>query len=469
MSYNQFYGHIPVDFFKHVPSLTYLNLNINFLNGSIPSTLKYATQLNYLSINDNHLSGSIPSVFGYLKNLSYVDLSSNALTNTFPATSLLQANQSLEYLYLFLNRMNGSIPSDFLIIMQNLKEFSVRLNEMTGLLPFPPLQKGEEESFHCQDYADQYALQVFSVSNNYFKGSISNTVCMFTSLYYFDVEVNDLTGTLPNTLCRNMSSLITLTASGNLFHGTLPNDMFVTMEALQTVDLGYNNFNGTLPSALSKNGGFPLIFLDLSQNNFQGSIPQAFYQFTAITSLSLRSTQLMGNLSQDIKEWRVLDRLDISLNAFTGSLPSAFCELLRLQTVLIDNNLFTGPLLSCLSTMPLLGDVYFGENMFTNSLPSSIWLTPSLSYLDISSNEMDGIIVLPSALDMQYFSMTSLFLSDNMFEGDITSLLQFWMYVEDVVLDYNLISGSITEDCLSSKNIIYSLNLEHNYIHGKAI
>lgn len=144
-------GHLPLP-----PSLTYLSLSNNLLNGPIPSSLTNLTSLQSfdlvncslsgmlpaaplpraltsLSLGLNNLSGSVPwAAWALPDSITTLSLAANRLAGPLPTT--LPA--SLEALYLGGNVFSGSLPAELLgSLPTNFSQLDVSNNRLTGRLP----------------------------------------------------------------------------------------------------------------------------------------------------------------------------------------------------------------------------------------------------------------------------------------------------------------------------------------------
>ncbi|CAI9276208.1 unnamed protein product [Lactuca saligna] len=82
----------------NLKSLTDLQLSVNQLNGSIPSSLGHLTSLNFLYLFQNQLFGPIHVELGNLKSLTHLAVSENQLNGSIPSS--LGDLTSLNVLYL---------------------------------------------------------------------------------------------------------------------------------------------------------------------------------------------------------------------------------------------------------------------------------------------------------------------------------------------------------------------------------
>jgi Leucine-rich repeat (LRR) protein len=81
---NSFSGTVPATIFS-VPALRLLYLQSNKFTGNIPANFGNAMKLRDLYLNNNQLEGQIPPILaGQLQNLTEFLLQSNALTGTMP-------------------------------------------------------------------------------------------------------------------------------------------------------------------------------------------------------------------------------------------------------------------------------------------------------------------------------------------------------------------------------------------------
>lgn len=99
----------------HAKNINTLNLQRNFISGSIPSTIENLKSMVVLSLSENKLKGSIPDSIYSLTSLAGLELFENALTGSI--SSLLGDLVKLKWLVLNNNELTGSIPST----IQNLK------------------------------------------------------------------------------------------------------------------------------------------------------------------------------------------------------------------------------------------------------------------------------------------------------------------------------------------------------------
>ncbi|XP_002518151.2 leucine-rich repeat protein 1 [Ricinus communis] len=112
--------------------VTRIDLARENLSGPLVPDLKELQNLQYMSIYGNQIDGSIPAEFGDLKSLLSLDLYENNISGTIPA-SLGKLN-SLLFLRLNNNRITGSIPKEIADI-PSLTVLDLSNNDLCGAVP----------------------------------------------------------------------------------------------------------------------------------------------------------------------------------------------------------------------------------------------------------------------------------------------------------------------------------------------
>ena len=334
-------------------------LDQNMISGTIPASLLslVATKTSppknaiILSLTANKLTGSIPEGLFNGFNGAYATVSAwfsnNLLTGTFPAAIL----QSLE------NRRLISLSLDF------------SFNGLTGTLPerFVPL------------------------------GALSNSAA-YCSLTF---SSNLLTGSVPNTLLGDMSSIVNLIlkVSNNSLTGSIPFPLFSNAWNSSTpglsisIDFSQNQLSGSIPPTWLTNGltslaVFGTIILDLHSNWLSGTIPNTLFYVTP-------------EGSNPIIYIRPTSRLEVALNdnAFEGSLPSALFDAVAPLDSQFIFKAFNNPSLSGTIPDTLLEPISAAQVTFDihntsiyGSPPSKCWSAPTIVNLFLSSMLLNGVI-----------------------------------------------------------------------------
>lgn len=176
--------------------------------------------------------------FGVECELSLVvglNLSENGLTGTIPLELVLLSN-SLSYLSLIGNHVNGKVPSE-LGHMSLLERLHLDRNKLTGSLP--------------TEIGLATNLQHLTVSHNDLKFSLPTQLGQLSILQTLDCHNNSLLGPLPSELGLLSTSLQTLQLSHNNIFDEIPNTL-QHLKFLEWLDLSYNVLSGSLPSNLER-------------------------------------------------------------------------------------------------------------------------------------------------------------------------------------------------------------------------
>eukprot|EP01120_Amphizonella_sp_Union-15-10_P012173 TRINITY_DN5370_c0_g1_i1.p1 TRINITY_DN5370_c0_g1~~TRINITY_DN5370_c0_g1_i1.p1 ORF type:complete len:295 (+),score=43.24 TRINITY_DN5370_c0_g1_i1:115-999(+) len=184
------------------PNVYSLVLQANALRGTIPPSISALHGLQFLYLSKNSITGTIPYSLGTLSGLQQLGLDSNFINGTIP-TSFLNLD-ILQSLFLQDNQLSGSLNS--LTGIRRIQYLYLSRNRLTGTIP--------------DAIGNFYLLQQIGVDSNLLTGSIPTGFGRAQNyLQSFYAQNNDLTGSLPASLC----SVQTCDASGNEFTCPLPN------------------------------------------------------------------------------------------------------------------------------------------------------------------------------------------------------------------------------------------------------
>lgn len=399
LSVNSFVDFIPTWLAK-LSQLTFLSLAGNGLVGSIPGELSNLTMLNVLELSHANLSGEIPDELGELSQLTKLHLSSNQLTGSFPA--LVGNLTQLSLLAVDSNQLTGSVPANIGNLI-SLNILSIGKNHLTGRLDFLSTLS------NCKQ------LKYIGIEMCSFTGVIpayiGNLSKKLTKLYAYN---NHLTGIVPTTI-SNLSSLTTVSFTGNQLSGTIP-DSITLLENLELLFLSENSMVGPIPTQIGTLTR--LLELSLEGNKFSGSIPNG-----------------VGNLS-------MLERTSFADNQLSSTIPGSLYHLSNLRVLLLYDNSLTGALHPDLGSMKAIDIVDISANNLVGSLPTSFGQHGLLSYLDLSHNALQGSI--PDAFK-GLLNLGLLDLSFNNLSGTIPKYLANFTSLSSLNLSFNKFQGEIPD------------------------
>ena len=132
-----------------------LELDFNYLRGTIPPELGNLTELEFLSLRRNYLAGAIPGTMGNLSHVWLLNLYGNELTGSIPPE--LGKLASVQWLNLAYNQLSGPIPSELgkLLVV---REIGLVDNQLSGPIPL--------------EIGNLSTLEYLTLSDNQLNGSI---------------------------------------------------------------------------------------------------------------------------------------------------------------------------------------------------------------------------------------------------------------------------------------------------------
>ncbi|MED6133194.1 hypothetical protein PIB30_026263 [Stylosanthes scabra] len=214
----------------------------------------------------------------------------------------------------------------------------------------------------------------------------------------------------------------------------------------------------------------------------------------AVTSITLASMSLSGQLSSDIGGISELRILDLSYNKnLTGPLPMAIGNLRKLTNLILAGCGFSGVIPDTIGNLQRLAFLALNSNNFIGQIPPTIGNLTNLSWLDLSENQLEGPIPISNGtspgLDMlhqtKHFHFGTNKLSDNIppqlfnsdmslihvlfegnqFTGNVPSTLGLVQSLEVLRLDGNYLSGSVPTN-ISNLTNLRDLLLSNNRLSG---
>ena len=219
-----------------------VDLNINNLQGTLPSSLGDLTQLTFLKVTNNPgLTGSLPATIGQLRQLRYLRTTRTKLSGNLPP-ELAQLSQ-LTDLYLDQSLFSGPIPA-WLGSLSNLKTLVLLGNRLTGTIPKELGDLAQLTTLILSNYAT-----IKPGEGNMLTGGIPPELGRLTNLTYLDLSVNPLGGTIPKELGQ-LRNLTFLELDNCHLSGVIPPEVFA-LPKLTELYLGYPNYGYQDPNAFT--------------------------------------------------------------------------------------------------------------------------------------------------------------------------------------------------------------------------
>jgi Leucine rich repeat len=251
-------GTLPSELYA-LSSLEFLSFVGGSLQGTIPSSLGKVTRLETLQLDGNLLTGSLPESFSDLRRLQHLSLSSNGLTGSIPTIV------SIETMLFESNFLSGTIQGS--VPFENLRLVYLDFNMISGHIPETLLSP---------------TLEVLSLWDNNFAGSISTRIGDLVQANLLDFSNNDITGTIPSEIGALNNKLGILYLDGNSFNGTIPSQMGL-LTGLGVLYLSDNQLSGTVPVELAS---LSVLNLHLSANNLTGSLDMFCNKAAVLTRIT---------------------------------------------------------------------------------------------------------------------------------------------------------------------------------------
>ena len=283
--------------------------------------------------------------------------------------------------------------------------------------------------------------------------------CRVVSLW---LQGNGLNGAVPPEFA-GLSSLRQLVLKGNQLGGSNL-EWLGGLASLRSATLDDNGFSGQIPSAVGSLG--QLQTLSLSDNQLTGPIPSELGGLAQLKTLALYTNTLsgpipteLGNLSNLEELLLANNQLDGDLPAFgaTGSAGSGAAAASKLRVIDVSYNKLTGIQLNWGAGTPVKS-VSLRGNLIKQSIPAALFKIPTLEFMDLGENKLEGQIPDVAALA----NLKILKLDHNNLSGGIPINIDALHNLEVLNLSYNLLDRTLDLPSTSALPKLYHLDLSHN-------
>ncbi|KAL6312579.1 hypothetical protein AAG906_005975 [Vitis piasezkii] len=195
----------------------------------------------------------------------------------------------------------------------------------------------------------------------------------------------NLSGSISSLGSSNFSSLAILSISQNAFNSKFP-EWLVNVSSLVSIDISncelWGGFRWISVSYLICRSWRRIEVLILASNNLHGTIPSSVGILCNLKYLNLGSNNLTGGLPTF---------LEVPENCSSES-PLPNLTYLSLSSNQMDDNNLQGRIPASLGTLQHLTEMWLGTNRLKGTLPDSFGQLSELVYLDVSFNNLIGIL-----------------------------------------------------------------------------
>ncbi|XP_048446298.1 LRR receptor-like serine/threonine-protein kinase EFR isoform X2 [Pyrus x bretschneideri] len=450
LSYMGLAGVIP----PHLGNLSFLvalGLQNNSFHGPLPQELSHLRRLKAINFGNNNFMGTIPSWFGSFAKLQAIKLYGNGFSGFIPAAIFNLS--ALETINLKRNQLSGSIPREIGNLTM-VKSIYLDYNKFEEL----PNEIGSLGQ-----------LEELFVQNNALKGSAFVPVLNISSLTTLTLSGNNMSGSLPDNICEHLSSIRRLNLAQNQLDGLIPFKLWQCKELRQLV-LAVNDFRGSIPKSL---GNFTyLTDIILFDNNLTGTIPDEICDLPQLERLDLFSNNLNGVIPSKLFNNSMIRQIGLSFNQLSGSLPANIgLNVPNLEILDVAKNNLVSELLPNLSNASKLRVLDMNTNSFTGFLPSTLCSLKNLERLYLYLNHLTIDASTPQAAS----TLSCLFNLRNLKDFDLgdnplnTTIPASRRNLSTSLLYFDLmrsnIRGNIPVDIANFSSLI-EINLGNNQLSG---
>ncbi|KAL0553251.1 hypothetical protein IC582_007140 [Cucumis melo] len=501
LSYNEF-SDATLSWVGKQKKLVFLGLSGIRLGGTLMPSLGNLTNIEQLLLGENELTGEIPSWIGNFAMLTDLHLYGNKLTGSIPKS--LSQLTNLKHLYLQYNYLNGTVELSMFLKLENLTELHLTANDLAVIddqvgsqnvtLPkFNLLGLGSCNLTHIPTFLEnQNELEVLELGQNNIQGQIPKWMWSMSreSLKVLNLSHNALTGVEEPRDALPWVNLYVLDLSNNKLRESLPIlPAICKLSSLVALDLSSNLMSGVLPHCI---GNFSsLDIMNFRQNLLHGTVPDSFRIGSKLRFLDFSQNQLEGQVPRSLANCKILEIIDLSDNQFTDGFPYWIGTLPMLRLLILRSNHFHGKIEEpeTNTEFPMLRIVDFSYNNFSGNLPLRyITNSKGMETFNTTASTYRNTFVTFSfdyvwALEFFYSTtitikgnqrdysriqevFTSIDLSSNKFEGEISNVVENLQGLQSLNLSHNMLTGPIPP---SMKNMarLESLDLSHNQLSGQ--
>ncbi|XP_065035192.1 receptor-like protein EIX1 [Musa acuminata AAA Group] len=389
LSFNDFSGIRMPEFVGSFKKLRYLNLSFTSFMGGIPARLGNLSSLYVLDLSYAlHFTSHVDNLdwLSHLTSLKHLDLSGLKLTGTpdwFSSVNMLPSLQVLSMSSVGLDTIPASVVH--VNFTSSLTVLDLSINNFDSTLPKWLWNISGLTHLGLTQMKELY------MSDNQLTGNLSGWLEQMTNLITLDLSYNLFNGSMPSSSVGKLSNLTELYLGGNSLGGAISEVQLENLTSLQVLDLYDNSI--TISIGQSWVPPFQLRLVDLTKCQLGPQFPEWLQFQTQIIELFLKDCKIagtmpawFGNISSS-----TITYLDLSNNQIGGKLPSSF-KFTKLETLSLRSNRFDGGLSSSICQWTYLKFLDLSNNKLFGEIPKRIGDLAGLNNLNLSRNHLQGKI-----------------------------------------------------------------------------
>eukprot|EP00981_Chlorochromonas_danica_P003302 scaffold642_cov166-Ochromonas_danica.AAC.19 len=233
-------------------------------------------------------------------------------------------------------------------------------------------------------------------------------------------------------------------------------------EEVQALALKYCALAGTLPADLGNLSALRLLRIE-NNPGLYGSFPESLGYLTTLQEMSFESVSLSGSLPHTIARLQNLEKLSLNSMPWSSTIPEELYSLTKLVYLSFDMSGVHGTISHAIGNLTNLQVFSSMANTMQGSLPESLGELKTLREINLKANQLTGSI--PSLLFYNNRELLLVYLDSNYFSGPLPRQWAFNSTLQDLQIDLNIISGSISDEFFSLSRLCY-LTAEQNVISG---
>jgi len=275
--------------------------------------------------------------------------------------------------------------------------------------------------------------------------------CRFGRITALQLQFNNLTGTIPESLFDKLTNLTTIDMSHNQLSGTIPTTVGKLRNAL-IMQLSHNLLSGTIPTEIRTMGSHvPPDEMAVSLEDLRISVEDGGSGSAENATYDYERLQTMG-----------LSQLDLSNNLLNGTIPTTIGELANLQAVDVSNNPALGADGCCEGS-----DSYFTQFYgYNTTVPTEIGMLHKLQVfkMDWSRFMRHMPTEVGNLRNLHFWRMQGSF-ETNQVSGTIPTEFGRLHKLSEFMMENNTLSGTLPSE-ISTMAALEKFTVQDNKISG---